>query len=392
MPQIDFENSFAALNDLKNEVNQLLGFHEGIPRINYGPCGVFAFLFYQAWNRRFAVKVHICFVMTPKRDECDHVVIRLPHGQLYDGGVGVHSDSNYLPQFVIDEMLDYDHDTLEKWSYGLDRTYPRFCPDFNRQKIQEIIERHLDRLMMKVKRVGNTVHREIGPWTPSVHALFTHLRSGGFLNAPEVLGFDNQGREILSYLEGEVGHDPLSTDARSDTALKTAARLLRAYHDHTVDFVKIYQGEWQLPAHPPIEVICHGDYAPYNCVLQGDQVVGIIDFDTAHPGSRIWDIAYAVYRFAPLMAPDNPAGFGDQAEQIRRAKLFFQEYGLSDLSQLIPTILERLSVLVDFIKAQATAGDPFYQKAVDEGHCKLYLTDCRYIQEQLSNGFSGLSN
>ncbi len=380
MSQID-----SVLNDLKNEVNQLLGFHEGIPRINYGPCGVFAFLFYQAWNRRFADKVHICFVMTQKWDECDHVVIRLPNGQFYDGGIGVHSDANYLPQFVIDEMLEYDHDTLEKWSYGLDRTYPRFCPDFNRQKIREIIECHLDRLMIKVTRIDNTVHREIGPWTPAVHALLKHLRSRGFLNAPEVLGFDDEGREILSYREGDVGHDPLSPAARSDTALKTAARLLRAYHDHTVDFANTYQGEWQFPAHPPIEVICHGDYAPYNCVLQGDAVVGVIDFDTAHPGSRIWDIAYAVYRFAPLMTPDNPAGFGAQEEQIRRAKLFCQEYGLSDLSQLISTILERLGVLIDFINARAKAGDSFYQKAVDEGHCELYLADCEYIRRNFES-------
>lgn len=42
------------LKDLKNEVNQWLGFHEnGTPRINYGPCGVFAKLFYETWNNHF---------------------------------------------------------------------------------------------------------------------------------------------------------------------------------------------------------------------------------------------------------------------------------------------------------------------------------------------------
>ena len=66
------------LDELKTEINQLLGYHEGIPRINYGPCGIFAQLFYEAWNSRFTEKVHICFVMTLSRDECDHVLIRLP--------------------------------------------------------------------------------------------------------------------------------------------------------------------------------------------------------------------------------------------------------------------------------------------------------------------------
>lgn len=134
------------LTDLKNEINHLLGFHNGIPRINYGPCGVFAQLFFEAWNHRFTNKVHICFVMTLNRDECDHVVIRLPSGALYDAGTGVHADSTYSPQFLIDEMLEYNHDILEKWSYGLDRTYPRFCPNFDKKIISELIDQHLDRI------------------------------------------------------------------------------------------------------------------------------------------------------------------------------------------------------------------------------------------------------
>ena len=135
------------LNGLKIEINQLLGYHEDIPRINYGPCGVFAHLFYEAWNNRFAEKVHICFVMTLPRDECDHVLIRLPWGELYDGGIGVHTDQIHRPKFVIDDMLDYEHSTLEKWSYGLDRTYPRFCPNWDKQAVSEIINKYMDRIV-----------------------------------------------------------------------------------------------------------------------------------------------------------------------------------------------------------------------------------------------------
>ncbi len=134
------------LDDLKIEINQLLGYHEGIPRINYGPCGIFAQLFYEAWNSRFTEKVHICFVMTLSRDECDHVLIRLPWGELFDGGIGVHTDSTHLPKFIIDDMIKYDHATLEMWSYGLDRTYPRFCPNWNKESISQLINKHLDRI------------------------------------------------------------------------------------------------------------------------------------------------------------------------------------------------------------------------------------------------------
>jgi hypothetical protein len=48
-----------------------------------------------------------------------------------------------------------------------------------------------------VVRVGDTVRRPSGPWTPAVHALLRYLGSAGFDGAPEPLGIDAQGREVL---------------------------------------------------------------------------------------------------------------------------------------------------------------------------------------------------
>lgn len=135
-----------ALEKIKAEINAEYGFHEGVPRINYGPCGVFAQLFFKHWNRLFANKVRIGFVLTHEKDDCDHVIIQLPTGDLYDGGVGIHSRSRYEPQFCIEIMNEYDEALLEKWSYGLDRTYPRFCPQFNRQEVEKIIVSHLEEI------------------------------------------------------------------------------------------------------------------------------------------------------------------------------------------------------------------------------------------------------
>lgn len=143
----------AILNDLKNDINALLGFHEDTPRINYGPCGAFAQLFFESWNHRFKEKVHICFVMTRSREECWHALVRLPSGELYDGGIGIHTDATWIPEYIIDEMLTYDHDTLEKWSYGLERTYPRFCPNFDKNTVRKIIEDHLDRLAQAMEKI-----------------------------------------------------------------------------------------------------------------------------------------------------------------------------------------------------------------------------------------------
>ena len=53
-------------------------------------------------------------------------------------------------------------------------------------------------------RVGDTVRRAAGPWTPAVHALLAHLAARGFAGAPRPLGFDEQGREVLTFLAGET--------------------------------------------------------------------------------------------------------------------------------------------------------------------------------------------
>ena len=138
-----------ALEQIKEEVNEEYGFLYEKPRINRGPCGVFAQIFCKKWNELFEQKIHICFVMTQSMNECDHVLIRLPSGELYDGGIGVHADSIYLPKFLIKDMIDYDETVLEKWSYGLNRTYPESCPNFNRKTIEHIVHLNLENLAKK---------------------------------------------------------------------------------------------------------------------------------------------------------------------------------------------------------------------------------------------------
>ena len=140
------EQTKLILENIKEEINKEYGFHNETPRINYGPCGVFAKIFFDKWNKLFINKCHICFILTFDRDECDHITIRLPSGELYDGGIGVHSGDNYLGKFLIEDMLEYDQERLDKWSYGLDRTYPRYCPNFDRKFVEKVVHSNLEKL------------------------------------------------------------------------------------------------------------------------------------------------------------------------------------------------------------------------------------------------------
>lgn len=245
--------------------------------------------------------------------------------------------------------------------------------------------------MNAVVRIGNTVRRTAGPWTPQVHRLLAHLRSKGIEEAPEPLGFDEQGREILSFVPGLVGHAPL-LELRTDAVLVAAARLLRRIHDATTDVAQAWQSSpWQAPTREPVEVLCHGDFAPYNCVFDRGRLVGVIDFDYAHPGSRNWDIAYALYRFAPLMHPSNPDSYGTAAEQHRRARLFCDAYGLQERSQIVPALQARVAYMAEFLIDGAACGDHRMRANIDAGHLRIYQIDSAYLadqQEALAAAFS----
>lgn len=234
-----------------------------------------------------------------------------------------------------------------------------------------------------VVRVGQTVRRQPGPWTPAVHALLRHLEQVGFTAAPRALGTDEHGREILSYLPGTGGLDPLPEELRADAVLVEAARLLRAFHDATVDFTPPPGAVWQFGAREPADVICHGDFAPYNLVFEGRRIVGIIDFDTAGPGPRSWDVAYAAYRFAPLTHPSNPGGSTSLTEQRRRLRLLVDAYGreLLDGDDLVAKIGERLTHLATLIRTRAAAGDPVFTQHLADGHADIYDTDHDHITQ-----------
>jgi Glycine transporter len=55
-----------------------------------------------------------------------------------------------------------------------------------------------------IVRVGQTVRRALHQRSDYVHALLRHLEAVGFDGAPRLLGIDARGREVLSYLPGEV--------------------------------------------------------------------------------------------------------------------------------------------------------------------------------------------
>jgi Phosphotransferase enzyme family len=229
-----------------------------------------------------------------------------------------------------------------------------------------------------VERVGDTVRRTGGPWTPTVHALLNHLRTRGIDWLPRPLGVDASGRELVTFLPGTVPQYPMPDWVWADDLLVVAARRLRAFHDATAGFDP--SGPWQIPSHEPPEVICHNDFAPYNFVFDDShRLVGVIDCDMASPGPRVWDVAYLAYRLVPLTDPGNLDGLVSGIdERARRLALLTGAYGDLDPRSVATTAVYRLHELAESTAARAAAGAP--QVAA---HVQIYVDDARWVAGHL---------
>ncbi len=237
--------------------------------------------------------------------------------------------------------------------------------------------------MNDVVRDGETVLRNAGPWTPTVHRFLAYLADAGVDWVPRPLGIEGD-RERLSFVEGDVPVYPLPSWVWADSLLEEGARRLRDLHDASVGF-GVEGAVWQAPAKIPAEVICHNDFAPHNLAFADGAIVGVIDFDFCSPGPRLWDIAYFATRIVPLTAL-TPPGAPGMNDARRRMELILQAYG-SDATwdDVLRVAIIRLLDLASLSRSKAMElGKP---ELAD--HADGYEADARFLAHLRST--AGLS-
>ncbi|MFJ7335880.1 phosphotransferase enzyme family protein [Streptomyces sp. NPDC101116] len=232
-----------------------------------------------------------------------------------------------------------------------------------------------------VVRVGDTVRRPAGPWTPAVHALLAHLHEVGFDAAPRPLGMDDQGREVLTHMPGDVVWPDRFSLMEPARQLARVARLIRDLHDAVQDFTPPSDAQWQtlIPAEGS-DIIAHNDLAPWNLVVADEARWAFIDWDTAGPSSRLWDVAYAVHGFIPLSAhPDWQSP--DAADRLR---VFADAYGLAESERrgLVPVLGRRTRSMHDFLRDEAARGAQPWARLWAEGHGDAWRNDAEHIEQR----------
>ncbi|MEU8268218.1 phosphotransferase [Sphaerisporangium sp. NPDC049002] len=165
--------------------------------------------------------------------------------------------------------------------------------------------------------------------SPAVHALLGHLEAVGFEGAPRVLGIDDQGRQILSYVPGRAATRPLPAYAVGDEALVDLAVLVRRFHDAVRSFAPPPDARWEGGSADDAapELIGHCDITPENVIFRGKRPWALIDFDMARPTTRLFDAVTALRHWAPIADPIDRDPLQRDLDVGARLRLFCDAYG-----------------------------------------------------------------
>ena len=180
-----------------------------------------------------------------------------------------------------------------------------------------------------VHRRGDVVLRERRPWSETVLGLLRHLHDHGFMAAPVPVGtgFAPDGREQLAYIDAE----PV-TRCWEPQAIFVLGSMLRQVHDLTSTFEPSdgWMPWWGRSLPSDDTVIGHCDAAPWNILVRDGEPVALVDWDTAGPVGRRWDVAQTAWLNAALHDDDvaQIQNLPDLEERARLLAAFADGYAL----------------------------------------------------------------
>lgn len=175
------------------------------------------------------------------------------------------------------------------------------------------------------------VYRQAAPWSATTIALLRHLEDQGFEHSPRVVGtgFDNQGRETLTYIEGESVH-PYPW---ADDALPILGGILRKLHTATASFAPPEGSVWRPWFGRHLgrpSAIGHCDTGAWNIIARAGRPVALIDWEEAGPVDPMIELAQACWLNGLLFDDDlgETLGLGSVEARGRQVKLLLDGYEL----------------------------------------------------------------
>lgn len=180
-----------------------------------------------------------------------------------------------------------------------------------------------------------------------MHALLGHL-AGRVPHIPRVLGFDERGREVLTYLPGRVVD--VNIEMLTPAQIRSIVTWTREFHRAVDGFS--HPGPWRYFPMTGPTLIGHNDIAPYNICFDGDDVVGVFDWDMSGPSTPLYELAFIAWNCVPFWRDIGPERAAERLALIART------YGGVEPREILRALPDRIQTMLDGIPVAAAAGDP----------------------------------
>jgi hypothetical protein len=227
-------------------------------------------------------------------------------------------------------------------------------------------------------RVGATVRRPVGPWTPAVHALLRHL-DGRVPDVPRVLGFDESGREVLTFLPGTVV--PVQVEEQTLARVRSMASWTGLLHAAVAGFD--HPGPWRMWPVPAPTLVGHNDVAAYNVAFDGDDVVGIFDWDLAGPTTPLLELGFLAWNAVPLHADVGADRAAEVLTVIADAYARTAPGLTPSPLQILHAVPVRIALMVEGIPVAAAAGDAGMARLIECGYHSQDVRSLSTLQHRL---------
>lgn len=213
-----------------------------------------------------------------------------------------------------------------------------------------------------VVRRGGYVLRPANPHSASIHRFLAALRAAGFDGASEPVGIDDDGRERLVFIPGEVAVAPFPAWFQTDEVLTSITDLMRRFHEAASGFDPTGES-WSREMADPAggSVVLHNDVCPENVVFRDGVAVGLLDFDFAAPGRPVHDLATMARMCGPVDDDLSATRLGwGSVDRPARLRLVADTYGLDadGRHDLLTVLDDTFARDGQFLLRRIEAGDP----------------------------------